>query len=99
MTGRWRGEERERERAGEEEKILPPHVLRAAIYFHYAHSDSFPISSSARCIGADGAPSHSPPLMTHHQAWQHIIDMPIQIDVSAFLSDIQLRDTNLERVK
>lgn len=31
--------------------------------------------------------------MTHQQAWQHIIDMPIQMDVSAFLSAAYGADT------
>lgn len=99
MTGRRRGE---RERRGGREN--PPSMLsERAIYFHNARSDSFPISSSTRCIVADWALSNSHLLMTLERAWQHIIDMPIQMDVSALLSaaygaDIQLMVTNVKKV-
>lgn len=42
--------------------------------------------------------------MPHQQAWQHIIDMPIQMDVSAFFQqlmtagDVELIDANVKRL-
>lgn len=65
----------------------PPSVFsELAIYFRYAPSDSFPISPNTQCIVADWALSCSHLLMTHQPAWLHIIDMPIQMDVSVCLS-------------
>lgn len=100
----WQGEgERERESRGRREN--PPSMLsERAIYFHNARSDSFPISPSTRCIVADCALNNSHLLMTLQQAWQHIIDMPIQMDVSALLSaaygaDTQLMVTNVESMR
>lgn len=94
--------EEERE-SGRRRKKSSLHVLRAAIYFHYARSDSFPIPSSTLCIVADWALSNNHLLMTHQQAGQHIIDMSIQIDASAFLSaafnaETQLIITNIKGV-
>ena len=72
------------------------------MHFHYTRSDSFPISSSTQCIAADWAVSNSHLLMTHQQAWQHITDMPIKMDVIALPSavcgsDEALMVTNLKK--
>lgn len=50
---------------------------RETIRSNYTRSDSFPISSFTRCIVADWAPSINHPLMSHHAARQHIIDVSI----------------------
>ena len=105
MTGKYKKRERERERVSRRRRENPPSMLfEWAIYFYYTPPDSFPISSSTRCIVADWVLSKSHLLMPHQQAWQHIIDMPIQMDVSAFLSaaygaDAQLMVTNIKRLR
>lgn len=88
-----RGAEWHKEGEGSRESPLSM-FSEQAIYFHYACSDSFPISSSTQCIVADWAVSSRHLLMTHQQAWQHIIDMPIQTDVL-----LSKTHTDIERFK
>lgn len=61
-------------------------VLGAAIYSHYVALTAFRCHPALECIVADWALSNSHLLMPHQQAWQHVIDMLMQMDVTAFLS-------------
>lgn len=71
-------------------------VLGVAIYSYYAALTAFRYHLALKCIVADWALSNSRLLMPHQQAWQHIIDMPIQMIV--FLSAAYAADINAHTV-
>lgn len=73
-------------------------VLRVAIYSYYAALTAFRYHLALKCIVADWALSNSRLLMPHQQAWQRIIDMPIQMGVTAFLSAAYAADINAHTV-
>lgn len=87
----WKGGEpcqTQREERGEDED---PSVLSdLVIHFHYASLTAFLYHSALGHIAADCALSNRHHLVTRQQAWQHIVDTPLLIDVSAFPSDAQL---------